>query len=165
MSKSVPVLHIVGSKNSGKTRLMEWLVKNLSRRGVRVGALKHSMHTHPVDKPAADSDRFRKAGAYPAAFWSQEGLGIYFPPLNTQEGWQILQTVFSDRDLILVESFASSNQPKIALVGESDDWHNFSHVVALVASRTVTAEYPVFKMRDPKLLDFILSHFVSHPRK
>jgi molybdopterin-guanine dinucleotide biosynthesis protein MobB len=159
MKKEFPILHVVGPKNSGKTVLLEWLVHSLTSRGLKVGVLKHSMHNHPVDKPRADSDRMRKAGARPAAFWSEDGLGIYFPSLSTEEGWQTLRQIFADCDLVLVESFGSASNPKIVINGRSENWRDFDNVIALVGSPSALTDLPVFGKQDEKLLSFILDFF------
>ena len=159
MTQNLPILHIVGAKNSGKTVLLEWLVRSLSDRGIKVGALKHSMHDHPVDKPHSDSDRLRAAGADAAAFWSDQGLGIYFPPVKTEQGWQIVKTVFADFDLVLVESFGSAPNPKIFIDDGSNGWQNFNNVIALVSQRVIQADLPVFTKNDPALISFILDFF------
>ena len=51
----------------GKTTLLIELVEELTRRGVRVGTIKHSSHSHELDTPGKDSFRHRQAGATPAA--------------------------------------------------------------------------------------------------
>ena len=139
--------------------LLEWLVRSLTSRGFEVGVLKHSMHNHPVDKPQSDSDRLRKAGARPAAFWSEDGLGIYFPPLSTEVGWQVLRQAFAHCDLVLVESFGSALNPKIVIEDGTGKWETFENVIALVAPKTVSAEVPVFGAKDTRLLDFIIRYF------
>ncbi len=160
MSDRPPFLHIVGPKNSGKTRLTEWLIRSLTDCGLKVGALKHSMHSHPVDKSGADSDRLRRAGAFPAAFWSENGLGIYYPPLASEKGWQILQNTFARCDLVLVESFASAPHPKIVLQDDEGIPTRFDNVIALISNRKIETELPVFKPDEKKrLIDFILKYF------
>ncbi len=159
MTENLPILHVVGPKNSGKTLLLEWLVGRLTEQGFKVGAIKHSMHDHPIDKPHSDSDRLRAAGANAAAFWSEQGLGIYFPPVSTEQGWQILKTVFADFDLILVESFGSAPNPKIFIDNDTNGWQNFDNVIALVSERPLQSHLPVFAKKDPALVSFILDFF------
>ena len=55
-------IHVVGRRNHGKTTLLVELVEELCRRGLRVGTLKHSSHTHELDTPGKDSHRHRLAG-------------------------------------------------------------------------------------------------------
>jgi len=54
---------VTGWKNSGKTTLVEGLVRALTARGLRVSTLKRSHHGFDVDQPGRDSHRHRMAGA------------------------------------------------------------------------------------------------------
>ena len=59
-----PIVSVVGRSNSGKTTLLERLVRELSRRGWRVGTVKHHVHGPvTVDVPGKDSWRHKQAGA------------------------------------------------------------------------------------------------------
>ena len=53
---------VVGWKNSGKTGLMERLVKEVTGRGFSVSTVKHAHHSFDVDHPGKDSHRHRVAG-------------------------------------------------------------------------------------------------------
>src|SRR5262249_2954965 len=59
-----PVIGIVGWKNSGKTTLIESLLRDLNGRGLRVSTLKHAHHAFDIDHPGKDSFRHREAGAH-----------------------------------------------------------------------------------------------------
>ena len=58
-----PIISFVGHSNSGKTTLIEQIVRILSRKGYRVGVLKHTHGAIKADKRETDTDRFRLAGA------------------------------------------------------------------------------------------------------
>jgi len=58
-----PILSLVGSSNSGKTTLMEKLVKGLTAKGLRIASIKHSHHQPELDTPGKDSWRHKQAGA------------------------------------------------------------------------------------------------------
>ena len=62
--KKKRIILIVGKSNSGKTTLMEKLIRELSARGFRVGSVKHT-HDKKVtfDKEGKDSWRHKNAGA------------------------------------------------------------------------------------------------------
>ncbi|MBF9034819.1 molybdopterin-guanine dinucleotide biosynthesis protein B [Rhodobacterales bacterium HKCCE2091] len=57
------VIGVVGWKDSGKTGLVERLVRHLTGAGLRVSTLKHAHHGFDVDRPGTDSFRHRAAGA------------------------------------------------------------------------------------------------------
>lgn len=162
MNDRLPVLHIVGAKNSGKTYLLQWLIEQLTDCGLRIGALKHSMHNHPIDKPGSDSEKLRQAGANPTAFWANEGLAVFFPHPEEEEGWEIMRKVFSGVDLLLIESFGRATGPKIVITDGTDQWENWGNIIALVSEHSLPAlagDFPVFGKNDPRLLQFILDYF------
>ena len=57
------IFGVTGWKNAGKTGLMERLVAEFCRRGLRVSTLKHAHHSFDVDHSGKDSHRHRTAGA------------------------------------------------------------------------------------------------------
>lgn len=54
----------VGSSGSGKTTLLERITPALTRRGLRVGLVKHTHHYVEMDQEGRDSWRFAQAGAH-----------------------------------------------------------------------------------------------------
>lgn len=58
------IIQIVGYQNSGKTTLMEQLIKHATKEGLRVGTIKHHGHGGaPVENLSKDSNRHEQAGA------------------------------------------------------------------------------------------------------
>ena len=62
-TKTPRVVLIVGKSNSGKTTLMEKLIRELISRGFRLGSVKHTHHNFDFDKKGKDSWRHKNAGA------------------------------------------------------------------------------------------------------
>lgn len=54
---------VVGKSDSGKTTLIEALIPELRRLGLRVGAVKHDVHGFEIDTPGKDSWRHGRSGA------------------------------------------------------------------------------------------------------
>lgn len=113
-------LHIVGGKNHGKTTLVVELVRELVRRGIKVGTIKHTHHHHELDIPGKDSYRHREAGASTAAilspslnavFWSDQAENGR-PPAG-DERYQSFVEHFRSCDLVLVEGDTQTNAPKL----------------------------------------------------
>ena len=61
------VIAVCGRKNSGKTTLIERMIRELSERGLKTAVIKHDGHDFTCDIPGTDSDRFMEAGAAGAA--------------------------------------------------------------------------------------------------
>lgn len=96
-------IHIVGKKNHGKTTLTVALVSELDRRGVRVGTIKHSPHSHDLDTEGKDSYRHREAGGRPAAVVSMDQMGIFLRHADGDDPYAILEPMYANCDLVLVE--------------------------------------------------------------
>jgi len=58
----IPIILIVGKSNSGKTTLIEKLVPELKRRGLKVGTIKHDVHGFELDQEGKDTWRHAQAG-------------------------------------------------------------------------------------------------------
>jgi len=63
MLNGVPVIGFVGPSSTGKTSLLEGVVRVLQQRGIELGVVKHSCHEVETDKPGKDSARLYAAGA------------------------------------------------------------------------------------------------------
>jgi molybdopterin-guanine dinucleotide biosynthesis protein B len=96
-------IHVIGRKNSGKTTLIVALVEALKAAGVCVGTIKHTAHRHELDIPKKDSHRHRYAGARPAAIISPNLLGFYLTTETQQDPYALLEPMFADCDLVIVE--------------------------------------------------------------
>jgi len=107
------LVHVVGKRNQGKTRLVGDLVRELAGRGLRVGAWKHSRHDHEVDRPGKDSWLHREAGAEPAAFVTSAGIGVYLDRRDGEDPAERLAPLFADCDVVLVEGWIDGPGPKI----------------------------------------------------
>jgi molybdopterin-guanine dinucleotide biosynthesis adapter protein len=110
----IPILSVVGRSNSGKTTLLEKLIRELARRGRRVGTIKHHFHGPvTVDVPGKDSWRHREAGARAVALVSSE---TFFVVRDTPRGLSpeaIAHLALFGMDLVLTEGFKSGALPKI----------------------------------------------------
>lgn len=65
---------ICGIKNSGKTTLIEQILRELTARGLRAAVIKHDGHDFTCDLPGTDSFRYVEAGACGAAVFSGKQL-------------------------------------------------------------------------------------------
>lgn len=146
------LIHIVGRKNHGKTTLMVDLVRELTRRGVRVGTIKHSSHRHELDVPGKDSYLHRQAGGNPAAIISQDLLAAYLPRTAEMNAYHVLAPLFAGCDLVLVEGDFDAPGPKLEVwrqaAGGSPLAAENSSVVAVVSDGPVEVETPVWPRSD-----------------
>ena len=73
---SIPVIGFAAYSGTGKTTVLEKLIRELTARGLRVGTVKHDGHDFEIDHPGRDSYRHIQAGA--------GGTGSAPPPWNSQ---------------------------------------------------------------------------------
>ncbi len=111
------IFGIVGWKNSGKTTLIERIVREFTAQGFAVSTIKHAHHTFDIDVPGKDSYKHREAGAREvlvasAARWAlvHELRGAPEPSLVE------LVAHIAPCDLILVEGFKQHDHPKIEVL-------------------------------------------------
>jgi molybdopterin-guanine dinucleotide biosynthesis adapter protein len=68
---------VTGFKNSGKTRVVEALVKELSSRGYKVGTLKHTADDIVLDSPGKDTSRHREAGSVATGILQENTTALF----------------------------------------------------------------------------------------
>lgn len=99
-------ISIVGYKDSGKTRVIEALIKELTKRGYRVGTLKHTADEIHLDTPGKDTDRHRKAGAKATGILKIQGAAFFIDKyLSLQDAVSKLGAV----DYLVIEGFKTVN--------------------------------------------------------
>lgn len=160
------ILGIVGWKNSGKTTLVEALVREMTARGLRVSTVKHAHHAFDIDVPGKDSHRHREAGAHEVIVASGDRWALMHelrdapePPLD------VLIAKLAPCDLVLVEGFKRGTHAKIEVA-------RFKRDEGLIADqdRTVLAvatddaalagRHRALPLNDtPTILDFIRQRF------
>ena len=129
------VIHIIGLKNTGKSGLMESLVRELNKLGIRTGALKHdgSNHFH-WDREGSDTYRIRAAGSPVTAILSDRefavhaagGLDITLP--------DIVKVFFRGFEILLVEGFKKLEGKKVEVLREGVSTHPLSPEGELIAT-------------------------------
>lgn len=148
-------IHVVGLKKTGKTTLVEFLIKSLIEKGYRVGGFKHSIHIHPLDKPNTDTDRARQAGANPTVFYTPEGISAVFSG-STDEYQKIFDVLYKDCHYLIVESFRESDEPKLVIEHPDLDLSKIKNIIAVINPNGKHENYRAFKSNDPALVDFLL---------
>ncbi|MFZ6657146.1 molybdopterin-guanine dinucleotide biosynthesis protein B [Undibacterium sp. TJN19] len=108
------ILGVVGWSGSGKTSLLEYLIRELSASGKRINIVKHSHHDIIIEPPHKDSARLRLAGASEVLLASpyryvvtRELREEQEPPLSA------LLERLSPADLTLIEGYKWEPVPKL----------------------------------------------------
>lgn len=116
---SVPILQVVGYKNSGKTTLSCKLIAALTARGVRVGSAKHDAHNFELDDIGTDSSKHLASGAIQTVLTSKTATRIMRPSETSLE--EIAEQMHGRVDLLIAEGFKTATYPKIALLRNQKD--------------------------------------------
>ena len=96
---------VVGKSDSGKTTLIEKLVPELVRLGLRVGTVKHDAHSFEIDHPGKDSWRHGQSGAQAYVIASPERLA-YIARLDGELPLaDIARRYFAGFDLVVAEGY------------------------------------------------------------
>jgi len=108
------VIAIVGYHNSGKTTLVERLIRELRERGLRVGYIKHDPKGHgETDREGSDTHRI---------FTVTERVALLSPGKLTlwdkgrHDPFGVVKEYFKDFDVVILEGFKGIKDiPKVAL--------------------------------------------------
>lgn len=148
-------IHIVGRKNSGKTTLVTELVRELSRRGLRVATIKHTHHHHELDTPGKDSHRHREAGAAMVAILAPGMTAVFEPQATDRSSDERLEDVcgrMTNCDLILVEGGQHCAGAKVEVwrsaVSEEPLARTDPSILAVVTDDATECQQPIVGRED-----------------
>lgn len=165
---SVKVVAFVAKSGTGKTTLLEKVITELKQRGYRVGVVKHDAHRFDIDRPGKDSYRFTAAGADTMLLSSPDKLAMVKKHPEAPSIEELLETYFSDEDIVLTEGFKKSSLPKIELHrpersesllcrGMQDD----PTLLAVASSAPLILDVPVLDLNNAgSITDFIEERFL-----
>ncbi len=170
MKTDMNIIHIVGRKNSGKTRLVVDLVQSLTASGLKVATIKHTHHQHELDTPGKDSWAHRQAGASIVGVLAQNMSAVFLPQgrQGDQEGdredrFQEIEPLFRDCDWVVVEGNLATKAPKIEVWRSENEtapiYASDPRILAVVSDTPLTDPAPQrqFPRRDLQpLLQWLL---------
>jgi len=160
------VLGIVGWKNSGKTSLVESLLREMANRGLSLSTIKHAHHNFDIDVPGKDSYRHRQAGAGEVLVVSAQRWALMHElPAERELSLSRLVARLAPCDLILAEGFKKGPHPKIevarfereeGLIADQD-----ANVIAVATDNPLLARHhrclPLNEVAA--IADFVCSYF------
>jgi molybdopterin-guanine dinucleotide biosynthesis protein B/molybdopterin-guanine dinucleotide biosynthesis protein len=106
---------IVGKSDSGKTTLIEKVVPELVKLGLRVGTVKHDAHSFEIDHPGKDSWRHGQAGAHAYAIASPERLAFITKLDGEMPLADITRRFFAGFDLVVAEGYKRTAPHRVEL--------------------------------------------------
>jgi molybdopterin-guanine dinucleotide biosynthesis protein MobB len=155
LGRPFPVICIVAPGSGyGKTRLIEYLVREIKASGRTVCVLKHSGHEFAPDE-GKDTLLHRRAGAEASGVLTKSGLLAMFIPECSMEGALDLLGALHP-GLVICEGFKGSQYPKVLLLKNSEEFGimpALENVIAILCDGDVPdwVKVPVFKRREDVL--------------
>ena len=147
---NIPIIGFAAYSGTGKTTLIEQIVRNLKSQGYRIAVIKHDAHQFEIDKEGKDSWRFSHAGADMTILSSREKTAL----IEQRElSFADLISMVHDVDLILVEGYKQENIPRIGISRKAAKKglpHPSTAYIAVVTDdEAIAAKYdPVFYLDD-----------------
>ncbi len=165
IESSIPTICVVGRSGVGKTTLLENLIRELKRRGYRVGTVKH--HHQPgleVDQPGKDSWRHAQAGSDFVVIVAPDRLAS-IRRVDREPTLDEIVAGICAVDVILVEGYKWADKPKIEVMRAERSLEPVcvpDELLAIASDVTVPSyEIPHFKLDDAAgLANLIETHFL-----
>ncbi|AMP20691.1 hypothetical protein AZF37_05430 [endosymbiont 'TC1' of Trimyema compressum] len=126
-------MSFAGYSNSGKTTLIKEVVKQLSKKNIRVGVIKH--HHQLLELPPDKDTTFFKEWSKKVALVGKNGYQLTV--LDEEEPIiEVALAEFKDMDLIIIEGYKKQGFSKIEVIGFGDSRLDISEndLVALVSA-------------------------------
>lgn len=148
MQQNIPFVAFAAYSGTGKTTLIEKLVRRFQETGVRSAVVKHDGHGFEIDHVGKDTWRFAKAGAAVTVISSAaQSAYIERRPLSLAQVLAMLHDV----DIILIEGYKNEDLPQIGIARQATG-KGFpaepSRFLAVVSDFKVSCDVPQFGLED-----------------
>lgn len=153
----IPLVAFAAYSGTGKTTLIEKLIRFLKEKGIRMAVIKHDGHSFEIDHEGKDSWRFTRAGTDITIVSSAEQTAYI------EQGdlsFERLLDMVHDVDLILVEGYKNKALPQIGMARRETGkgfTADISRFIALVTDLDVETDLPCFAPEDTEgIAEFIM---------
>lgn len=159
------IISIVGRKKSGKTTFLEKVISEIRRRGYKVAAIKHTVHSFDIDHEGKDSWRLKKAGACTVIISSPKKVAIVKDVPDDQPLDVLASGYLEDADIILTEGYRKRDKPKIEIYRKDFQqkllYKGDGQLIAIVSDVPFDMGVPCFDPRDSqKIVDWLEEKFL-----
>ena len=147
----IPIVSFVGNSESGKTTLLERVVRELKRLGYRVAVVKHAPHGFDIDQPGKDSWRLTQAGSDVVVISSPERMS-FIERLGVELTLTQVAALIGNRvDIVLAEGYKNGNAAKIVVLSSEQNQEQLyreEETLATVSGRLSSLGEPEFNDND-----------------
>ena len=161
--KNQKIVTITGKSNSGKTTVIEKLIKHYSSKGLKVSVVKSMKHQFQIDHEGKDTYRYKEAGVFSWAITNGEEYALFSKIDSHLSPIDIAVKNFPDSDIIFIEGFKEGESAKIEVIGSIEENPLFKSdrlIGAILTDIDIEADIPVFSRNDIiAAADFIDKNF------
>lgn len=165
----LPIICVVGASDSGKTTYIEKLIPELTRRGYRVGTIKHDVHGFEMDREGKDTWRHRRAGAQTIAISSPSQVATIRGTGSEIELEELVGRYFWLEDVIVAEGFKRSHYPKIEIFRTAVEPAPIcglgDNLIAVVTDDQADPGVPVFRFSQVEAVADLVEDRYLKPRR
>lgn len=159
-----PLVSIVGKSKTGKTTLLEKLVRELKSRGYRIATIKHTHHALGVDEPGKDSWRHLQAGSIATIVSATDKIVLTKPIEDEPSLDELARLLGEDYDIILTEGFKRRDAPKIEIHRKdvAPPFEDAKNLVAIATDEPLETEARQFSLDDVNgIADLLENEFIK----
>ena len=160
-----PVVAVVGPSDSGKTILVEKLIRELRARGYRVATVKHTPQESSVDQPGSDTWRHLQAGSAATALYAPDKLILMHPAPGPMTVADLARRFGAGYDLLLAEGFKQDPAPKIEVHrrGHAAPLEGIENRLAVVTDEPLPLDAPQYALDDVSGLADLIQQAIINP--
>ncbi|MCL1592769.1 MAG: molybdopterin-guanine dinucleotide biosynthesis protein B [Actinomycetia bacterium] len=159
------IVSIVARSQTGKTTLIEALLPELKKAGLRVAVVKHHHHTSSFDTPGKDTHRMAEAGADLVLGISPVQVATFRREAGSDDLDGVIERHCADFDLVLTEGYKRGAFPKIEVyrAERSDELLcDFDEMLALATDTHWQTTVPQFDLDDAVGLATFLTDWLAN---
>jgi molybdopterin-guanine dinucleotide biosynthesis protein B len=163
----IPVISFIGRHNSGKTTVLEKVIRGLKEKGYKIAVIKHHKGDFELDIKGKDTWRLGQAGSDVVVISAPEKTAVIRKTQKELTLDQIKEMVSQGMDIVISEGYKFDNKPKIEVFrSEVSDkiLTDEKDLVALVTDRNFDIDVPQFSLDDAEgIVEFIVKSYLSQP--
>jgi molybdopterin-guanine dinucleotide biosynthesis protein B len=141
---------MVGKSGVGKTTVLERVIREIKRRGYRVGTVKHDTHGFDMDKPGKDSWRHAQAGSDAVVISGPRKMAL-IRRLDEEMSLDEIVPLMGDVDLVITEGYKRGDRPKIEVTRRERGTEllcQADELIGLMTDHAVDMPVPQFALDD-----------------
>jgi molybdopterin-guanine dinucleotide biosynthesis protein B len=148
--------------------LLGGLIRELKRRGYRVGTIKHDAHSFEIDRPGKDTWRHAEAGSDHVVISSPQRVAS-IRRIEREQSLEELAAQMTNIDIILTEGYERGNAPKIEVSRQARSKTLIcqpNELLALTTDQPFDLDVPQYGLNDVQgLVDLVEAHFLAGTAK